>query len=164
MQVLVNGLDVWVLVADKIALLGLALAALALSKGLPGVLVTQALAGFLALSRSTLRDGGPILRGGRSGEPNAPSSKSLGNRYPKAPAIVDRLAEWQLYWNWHRHTQGLAATPLLIGFVISWRELGFDKAEAAFRHLGTYSNCVLPADKALASPNAVPQDPAYRGA
>ena len=44
------GLDAWVSVANKIALLGLALAALALGKGLPGVLVTQALAGFLALA------------------------------------------------------------------------------------------------------------------
>jgi len=44
------GLDAWVSVANKIALLGLALAALALGKGLPGVLVAQALAGFLALA------------------------------------------------------------------------------------------------------------------
>ena len=43
------GLDAWVSVANKIALLGLALAALALGTGLPGVLVAQALAGFLAL-------------------------------------------------------------------------------------------------------------------
>ena len=44
------GLDAWVSVANKIALLGLALAALALGKGLPGVLVAQVLAGFLALA------------------------------------------------------------------------------------------------------------------
>ncbi len=44
------GLDAWVSVANKIALLGLAVAALALGKGLPGVLVAQALAGFLALA------------------------------------------------------------------------------------------------------------------
>ena len=44
------GLDAWVSVANKIALLGLALAALALGKGLPGVLVAQGLAGVLALA------------------------------------------------------------------------------------------------------------------
>ena len=44
------GLDAWVSVANKMALLGLALVALTLGKGLPGVLVAQALAGFLALS------------------------------------------------------------------------------------------------------------------
>ncbi len=44
------GLDAWVSVANKIALLGLALAALALGGGLPGVLVAQTLAGFLALA------------------------------------------------------------------------------------------------------------------
>ena len=47
------GLDAWVSVANKIALLGLALAALALGRGLPGVLVAQALAGFLALAVAT---------------------------------------------------------------------------------------------------------------
>ena len=44
------GLDAWVSVANKIALLGLALAALALGKGLPGVLAAQGLAGLLALA------------------------------------------------------------------------------------------------------------------
>jgi O-antigen/teichoic acid export membrane protein len=44
------GLDAWVSVANKIALLGLGLAALALGRGLPGVLVALALAGFLALA------------------------------------------------------------------------------------------------------------------
>ena len=44
------GLDAWVSVANKIALLPLALAALALGRGLPGVLAAQALAGFLALA------------------------------------------------------------------------------------------------------------------
>jgi O-antigen/teichoic acid export membrane protein len=44
------GLDAWVSVANKIALLALALAALALGRGLPGVLAAQALAGFLALA------------------------------------------------------------------------------------------------------------------
>jgi len=43
-------LDAWVSVANKIVLLGLALAALAMGKRLPGVLVAQALAGFLALA------------------------------------------------------------------------------------------------------------------
>ncbi len=43
-------LDAWVSVANKIVLLGLALGALALGEGLPGVLVAQALAGFLALA------------------------------------------------------------------------------------------------------------------
>ena len=43
------GLDAWVSVANKIALLAVALAALAAGTGLPGVLVAQALAGFLAL-------------------------------------------------------------------------------------------------------------------
>jgi O-antigen/teichoic acid export membrane protein len=43
-------LDAGVSMANKIALLGLALAALALGKRLPGVLVAQALAGFLALA------------------------------------------------------------------------------------------------------------------
>jgi O-antigen/teichoic acid export membrane protein len=47
------GLDAWVSVANKIALLGLALAALALGRGLPGVLVAQALAGLLALAIAT---------------------------------------------------------------------------------------------------------------
>ena len=47
------GLDAWVSVANKIALLGLALAALALGRRLPGVLVAQALAGFLALALAT---------------------------------------------------------------------------------------------------------------
>ena len=47
------GLDAWVSVANKIALLGLALVALALGKGLPGVLVAQMLAGFLALAIAT---------------------------------------------------------------------------------------------------------------
>ncbi len=47
------GLDAWVSVANKIALLGLALAVLALGRGLPGVLVAQALAGFLALAVAT---------------------------------------------------------------------------------------------------------------
>ena len=44
------GLDAWVSVANKIALLGLALAALALGKELPGVLAAQGLAGILALA------------------------------------------------------------------------------------------------------------------
>ena len=44
------GLDAWVSVANKVALLGLAVAALALGRGLPGVLVAQALAGLLALA------------------------------------------------------------------------------------------------------------------
>ena len=43
------GLDAWVSVANKMALLGLALVALALGKGLPGVFVAHVLAGFLAL-------------------------------------------------------------------------------------------------------------------
>ena len=47
------GLDAWVSVANKIALLGLALAALTLGKGLPGVLVAHALAGFLTLALAT---------------------------------------------------------------------------------------------------------------
>jgi O-antigen/teichoic acid export membrane protein len=47
------GLDAWVSVANKIALLALALGALALGRGLPGVLVAQALAGFLALAIAT---------------------------------------------------------------------------------------------------------------
>ena len=47
------GLDAWVSVANKITLLGLALAALALGRGLPGVFVAQALAGFLALAVAT---------------------------------------------------------------------------------------------------------------
>src|SRR5262245_2687291 len=46
-------LDAWVSVANKIALLGLALAALTLGKGLPGVLVAHALAGFLSLALAT---------------------------------------------------------------------------------------------------------------
>src|ERR1700688_2979609 len=44
------GLDAWVSVANKVVLLGLALAALALGRRLPGVLVAQALAGFVALA------------------------------------------------------------------------------------------------------------------
>jgi O-antigen/teichoic acid export membrane protein len=47
------GLDAWVSVANKIALLGLALAALALGRGLPGVLVAQGMAGLLALALAT---------------------------------------------------------------------------------------------------------------
>src|SRR5450631_724696 len=47
------GLDAWVSVANKIALLGLALPALALGRRLPGVLVAQVLAGFLALALAT---------------------------------------------------------------------------------------------------------------
>jgi O-antigen/teichoic acid export membrane protein len=47
------GLDAWVSVANKIALLGLALAALDLGRRLPGVLVAQGLAGFLALALAT---------------------------------------------------------------------------------------------------------------
>jgi O-antigen/teichoic acid export membrane protein len=47
------GLDAWVSVVNKIALLGLALVALALGRGLPGVLVAQALAGFIALAIAT---------------------------------------------------------------------------------------------------------------
>ena len=43
-------LDAWVSVANKIALLGLALVALALGREFTGVLVAQALAGFLALA------------------------------------------------------------------------------------------------------------------
>jgi O-antigen/teichoic acid export membrane protein len=43
-------LDAWVSVSNKIALLGLALAALALRTRLPGVFVAHALAGFLALA------------------------------------------------------------------------------------------------------------------
>lgn len=44
------GLDAWVSVANKIALVGLALTALGLGTGLSGVLVAQALAGFVALA------------------------------------------------------------------------------------------------------------------
>jgi O-antigen/teichoic acid export membrane protein len=44
------GLDAWVSVANKVVLLGLALAALALGRRLPGVLAAQALAGFVALA------------------------------------------------------------------------------------------------------------------
>ncbi len=44
------GLDAWVSVANKIALLVFALVALALGNGLPGVLLAQALAGFFALA------------------------------------------------------------------------------------------------------------------
>src|SRR5882724_458110 len=44
------GLDAWVSVVNKIALLGLTLAALALGRRLPGVLLAQALAGLLALT------------------------------------------------------------------------------------------------------------------
>jgi O-antigen/teichoic acid export membrane protein len=47
------GLDAWVSVANKIALLALALGALALGRGLPGVLMAQALAGVLALAIAT---------------------------------------------------------------------------------------------------------------
>jgi O-antigen/teichoic acid export membrane protein len=43
-------LDAWVTVANKIALVGFALAALALGQQLPGVLMAQALAGFVALA------------------------------------------------------------------------------------------------------------------
>ena len=43
-------LDAWVTVANKIALVGFALAALALGQQLPGVLVAQALAGIVALA------------------------------------------------------------------------------------------------------------------
>ncbi|MEJ2229349.1 MAG: flippase, partial [Alphaproteobacteria bacterium] len=44
------GLDAWVSVANKIALVGLALVALGFGAGLPGVLVAQTLAGFVALA------------------------------------------------------------------------------------------------------------------
>ncbi len=44
------GLDAWVSVANKAILLGLALAALAVGGGLPGVLAAQILAGLLALA------------------------------------------------------------------------------------------------------------------
>ena len=44
------GLDAWVSVANKIALLGLALPALVFGMGLPGVLAAQALGGFFALA------------------------------------------------------------------------------------------------------------------
>lgn len=44
------GLDAWVSVTNKIALLGFALALLAMGRGLPGVLVAHALAGFGALA------------------------------------------------------------------------------------------------------------------
>jgi O-antigen/teichoic acid export membrane protein len=44
------GLDAWVSVANKTALLGFALPALALGNGLPGVLAAQALAGLFALA------------------------------------------------------------------------------------------------------------------
>ena len=47
------GLDAWLSVANKFALLGLALAALALGAGLPGVLAAQALAGLFALVIAT---------------------------------------------------------------------------------------------------------------
>ena len=47
------GLDAWVSVTNKIALLGLALAALAFSRGLPGILGAQALSGLLALAIAT---------------------------------------------------------------------------------------------------------------
>ncbi len=46
-------LDAWLSVANKVALVGLALAALDLGEGLPGVLAAQALAGFLALAIAT---------------------------------------------------------------------------------------------------------------
>lgn len=48
------GLDAGVSVANKFTLLGLALAALALGGGLPGVLAAQALSGFLALAMARL--------------------------------------------------------------------------------------------------------------
>lgn len=44
------GLDAWVSVVNKIALLALALAALFIGSGLPGVLAAQALSGLLALA------------------------------------------------------------------------------------------------------------------
>jgi O-antigen/teichoic acid export membrane protein len=44
------GFDAWLSVANKFAVLGFALPLLALGEGLPGVLVAQALAGFLALA------------------------------------------------------------------------------------------------------------------
>jgi O-antigen/teichoic acid export membrane protein len=44
------GLDAWVNVASKVALLALTLAVLSLGSGLPGVLAAQALAGLLALA------------------------------------------------------------------------------------------------------------------
>lgn len=47
------GLDAWLSVANKFALLGLALAALAFGAGLPGVLGAQALSGVLALVIAT---------------------------------------------------------------------------------------------------------------
>ena len=47
------GLDAWLSVANKFALLGLALAAFALRAGLPGVLAAQALAGIFALVIAT---------------------------------------------------------------------------------------------------------------
>jgi O-antigen/teichoic acid export membrane protein len=46
-------LDARVSVVNKLALLGFALAALSVSRGLPGVLVAQALAGFLAFASAT---------------------------------------------------------------------------------------------------------------
>src|SRR5262252_1565113 len=47
------GLDAWVSVVNKIALLALALAALAVGTRLPGVLVAQAVAGIVALGLAT---------------------------------------------------------------------------------------------------------------
>jgi PST family polysaccharide transporter len=47
------GLDAGVSVANKIALIGIALGALALGRGLPGVMAAQALAGFIALAVAT---------------------------------------------------------------------------------------------------------------
>jgi O-antigen/teichoic acid export membrane protein len=47
------GLDAWVSVVNKFTLLGLALAALALGWGLPGVLVAQALSGIVAFAIAT---------------------------------------------------------------------------------------------------------------
>ena len=47
------GLDAWVSVANKIALLAYALAALALGTRLPGVMVATALAGIFALALAT---------------------------------------------------------------------------------------------------------------
>jgi O-antigen/teichoic acid export membrane protein len=44
------GLDAWVSVVNKVALLALALAALSLGSGLPGVLVAQAVSGLLAFA------------------------------------------------------------------------------------------------------------------
>jgi O-antigen/teichoic acid export membrane protein len=121
------GPDAWVSVANKFALLGFALAALALGRGLPGVLAAQALAGLLAVaiaarlyrrvSASPLRYSHQAARQILAGGSAFITFSALNNIQPYIDAVIlSKLAPADVM-GWYgaaRNIMGTMVAPALI--------------------------------------------------